>query len=527
MNAWPVIRFRPPASGYYSASIVARDVIRGKPTDTPTPDGVHVYLLVSGTVVTNVYISAETFSSTAHMAFEPRLLVANEPVDVAVFANASASSDATGISAIFRRESGDVYDAGKAYYEEHASNRCSNYFVDSLGGNAKWLLSSSTNQWNPADIPLPTYLVTGGWWVHATDSNNNGTAPRFAMVSSGKAFAGSPYLNSGAPLLSAAACDLIVSPQEPTSAAGYATLRAEVPANGIYRVRGYFRDLNNSATVGDGIRAIISANSYVSSCGIVSRDAGNSTCPFESVLSADRLWLKQGDFLHYTVDPIGNATSDVTAVTACYEIEEASPSAHVVNIDVTGSGNGRYSSTTATAREGWGDWNRWNAIRFSSSLPQTSSRTIENCREADGTTKGNVSFTITRDSGAAILKGYGNGPTGLHNIWVASKGSGDTYTLRLSKLKKNEPYTLWLYSAKATAAGNATFTVGGVTKGVEEPWSLGATNMVTRFEATSDARGVITASFAAADANGGAFNGLTLVGEFPEYIEPGMFIILR
>ena len=37
--------------------------------------------------------------------------------------------------------------------------------------------------------------------------------------------------------------------------------------------------------------------------------------------------------------------------------------------------------------------------------------------------------------------------------------------------------------------------------------------MLTRFDVTSDANGEITGTFAAADGNGGAFNGLTLVGD--------------
>ena len=50
------------------------------------------------------------------------------------------------------------------------------------------------------------------------------------------------------------------------------------------------------------------------------------------------------------------------------------------------------------------------------------------------------------------------------------------------------------------------------------------------------ANGEIAGTFAAGDADtsslatslqGGAFNGLTLVGEFPEYDPPGMTIILR
>ena len=49
--------------------------------------------------------------------------------------------------------------------------------------------------------------------------------------------------------------------------------------------------------------------------------------------------------------------------------------------------------------------------------------------------------------------------------------------------------------------------------------------MLTRFDVTSDANGVITGTFAAADENGGAFNGLTLVGNVSELT--GMMIIVR
>ena len=63
----------------------------------------------------------------------------------------------------------------------------------------------------------------------------------------------------------------------------------------------------------------------------------------------------------------------------------------------------------------------------------------------------------------------------------------------------------------------AAFTVGGVTKGVDGLWSLGATPMLTRFDVVSDAKGEISGTFAAADGNGGAFNGLTLVGDIRKH----------
>ena len=91
-----------------------------------------------------------------------------------------------------------------------------------------------------------------------------------------------------------------------------------------------------------------------------------------------------------------------------------------------------------------------------------------------------------------------------------------------------------LYSVKSFSSdtpGNATFSVGGVTKGVENTWICSSTSggqkVLTRFDVTSDANGTITGTFAAADANGGAFNGLTLVGDLPAYVAAGATIIVR
>ncbi|MBO7687957.1 MAG: hypothetical protein J6V72_16340, partial [Kiritimatiellae bacterium] len=117
--------------------------------------------------------------------------------------------------------------------------------------------------------------------------------------------------------------------------------------------------------------------------------------------------------------------------------------------------------------------------------------------------------------------------TALLDAFVVSSGTDDAYTFTISELKANEPYTLWLYSANGRASGNAAFTVGGVTKDVEEIWSLGATKMLTRFDVVSDANGEISGTFAAADANGGAFNGLTLVGNLPDYKSQATVITVR
>ena len=137
---------------------------------------------------------------------------------------------------------------------------------------------------------------------------------------------------------------------------------------------------------------------------------------------------------------------------------------------------------------------------------------------------------MARTSGY-VAKGYTSGsmPTGsaLHNNWAVSADASDTYTFTLSKLKANEPYTLYLYSAKGGATGNGAFTVGGVTKTAEEAWNLRDVKVLARFDAVSDANGEISGTFAAADANGGAFNGLTLVGEFPDDKPAGTALTFR
>ena len=537
---WTVIRFRPPVSGYFSGSVVARDTSLG----ASGANGVDVYLLVAGQVVTNAYISKETSPTniTAHLTFNARLMAAGEPVDIVVSPNRQTSSDATAVSAIFRREDVGVYDAGKSCYENHAFRSISEYFSDALDDSANWLLAKKADPWAEAHSSLVTYLNPSGnkltWWAHAVNNQNNGTAPRIAMATNGIASVDSLYLNPGAPLLATTPYEFVMQTQNPSTANTSPSLRAVIPSNGIYRARSYARDLNNNTAEGDGVRVIISANSYAPASVVVSRDSNDY--PYEAVLAADRLWMKQGEALYFTVDPRSNATSDATALSACYE-KTGDTTPRVINIDITGSDD----NYVGAGREGWSSWNVWNKMRFSSKIPAARERTKANCREADGETKRNVAFTLKHDSGADIDKGWSptgyTGPT-LLRIWAKSTGPSDTYTFKLSKLKANEPYTLYLYSSKGTDAagnamdGNARFTVGGVTKSADETWNMCDAKVLVRFEVESDANGEITGTFAAGDADtstladslqGGAFCGLTLVGEFPDYVPAGTKVIFR
>ena len=234
-----------------------------------------------------------------------------------------------------------------------------------------------------------------------------------------------------------------------------------------------------------------------------------------------------GEKLDAVLDSVNNNYNyDGTGMSICYIKEgDVEDSMRVINVDITGASDstGRFSAHTGLGREGWSDWNKWNALR----LGAATSAECRNCVEADGMTRRNVSVTLTRDSGEAISSANGSGASTLLNNYVSSTNASDTYTFTISALKENEPYTLWLYSAKGNATGNAVFTVGGETKGVEETWAIRNTKTLTRFKVESDANGKITGTFAAADDNGGAFNGFTLIGDLPDYIATGTMIIVR
>lgn len=535
LNKWTAVRFRPPESGRYSASIVVRDTDLG--TDAAN-DEADVYLLVNDCVVTNASVSLENHSSTAHFTLDSRLIVAGEPVDIVVAPHKNGSFDATAVSVIIRRESGDVYDAGKAFFCDHTNGGRGCAFDDLIGGGSTWTVGAKTNAWCGAQFYEG--LTSGGvaqnlwWWLQGRFQSYT-DYPYFLMATGGVVTADNTFgVSSG--LLAATPHEFVAIPNDPEYQSSSPTLKATVVNDGIYRARTRIRDLNNGG--GDGVQASVVANGHVVAVSAVI----NGSSVYEAGLAAERLWLRSGERIEYVVDPLASRTADPTGLSACYERDvDAADAPHVINIDITGSDD----NYVGVGREGWSNWTVWNKIRFSSKFPAASERTKANCREADGTTHRNVSFTLKRDSGVDIDKGWS--PTGytgpaLLRIWAKSTGPSDTYTFTLSKLKKNEPYTLYLYSSKGMDAsgsavdGNAVFTVGGVTKSADEMWNLRDAKVLTRFEVTSDANGEISGTFAAGSADtsslvdslkGGAFNGLTLVGQFPDYIPVGTSVILR
>ena len=68
---------------------------------------------------------------------------------------------------------------------------------------------------------------------------------------------------------------------------------------------------------------------------------------------------------------------------------------------------------------------------------------------------------------------------------------------------------------------------GGDAKGVDEAWMSDGRKVLARFDVVSDANGEIAGTFAAANANGGVFNGLTLVGALPPYVATGIKLIIK
>ncbi|MBQ6008399.1 MAG: hypothetical protein IJL17_07665 [Kiritimatiellae bacterium] len=529
----PTLRFRPPEGGYYSASVVVRDV--GLNTQDPNANGVWVALNVADHVVDSAYVSLESFSSTARLTFDKRLVAAGEPIDVIIMPCVNYSSDPTAFSVIIRREQ-DVYDAGKSFYAHHAAGNLTHPFPDALNDGATWDLGAKTNAWCGTQFwSLPAYKTLQGtslcWWVHsASGDQENGNLPRIAMATNGVASGDSYYVGPG--LVGTFPYEFFVHPNNANLQSSSPTLRAVVPADGIYHARCYARDLSQYDLNGggDGIRLGISVGGrLVPDLVVVSRDLLNRDVEhFENAADGDRLWLKAGDTLEFVVDPYYVFNGDSTGLTACYAKEgDVSAETRVVNVHFTESGTGKFSATAQRPREGWASLNKWNALRPGS----LASASVRNCYEADGTTQRNLTVTLTRDSGTAIAKGTGEAVFFSH---VSSSGTDDTYTFTVGNLKKNEPYTLYLYSVKSFSSdtpGNATFSVGGVTKGVENTWICSSTSggqkVLTRFDVTSDANGTITGTFAAADANGGAFNGLTLVGDLPAYVAAGATIIVR
>ena len=520
LTRWTALRFRPPRSGLYSASIAIRDLGFGSGEEH---DGVMAYLLVSEKLVTNAVVMAESFNSTAHFTFDPRLVAANEPIDIVISPRNGYYSDATGISAIFRRES-DVFDAGPslAALDWSGAAMPSHPFADALGGGAVWDIGANGSAGGEfATMPYAFSKTSNGNDYFGYGVAADGGFPRVMVATNRLA---NLFLDTDSGFYTLVPNEIWAHPAN--EGIRLPVVRAMVPYDGIYHARAYVRDIswNND---GIGVRPYLLSGEYVVATEVVSVDGASPQSnphPREAAIDGNRLWLQAGDSLDAALDPNGNNWGDGTGLSVCY-VRESGATPSVINIDITGASDssGRFSAHVGRGREGWSDWNRWNALRPGGAATAERGK----CMEADGVTPRNATVTLARESGAAIAAVAGSGASTLLNNYVLSSGAADTYTFTIGELKANEPYTLWLYSAKGNAAGNALFTVDGVTKGAEGTWSLGTTKMLTRFDVVSDASGVITGTFAAADTNGGAFNGLTLVGDLPEFIPDAFTLVVR
>ena len=523
-NQCTVVRFRPPEAGRYSASVVARYL------DNGANDGVEVFLVAADQIVTNSIVSGDHVKSTMHLTFDNLLLATGEPVDIIVSPRSAYWSDSTAVSAIFRREDGEVYDANKSFYVHHEAGNTSVPFDDVLGGGAQWSVGSMEGSWLPDSFAALPGFVTRlndnpaglSWWEHSLD-NSGSQFPRIAMTTNAVASCDNTFYITEYPRLSIAANEIFAHPNMPGRNTSCVAVRAIVPSNGIYRVRGHARDLDNTGPGNNGTRLTIALGGCIPATRLVQMDTpvpAGVSC--EASLEGDRLWLRAGETFDAVVDPEGNYYCDSTGLGLCYE-REGDGTASVVNVDFTGTGTGKLSANAMRGREGFGDWLSWNALRPGGEA----SVSVANCLDADGTTKRNMTVELTRVSGAAIATGAAATGTALLDAFVTSSGADDAYTFTISKLKENEPYTLYLYSANGRTSGNAAFTVGGETKGVDGIWTIGETKMLTRFDVVSDANGEIIGTFAAADGNGGVFNGLTLVGDLPDYKSPSTVLFIR
>lgn len=290
-----VVRFRPPEAGRYSASVVARHL------ENDADDGVEVFLVVADQIVTNSIVSGDHVKSTMHLTFNDMLLATGEPVDIIVSPRTAYWSDATAVSAIFRREI-DVYDANKSFYAHHAAGNTSVSFSDILGGGAQWSVgamqsSSLLNSFSPhpgfakRNNSNPAGL---SWWDHFTESNGE-KYPRIAMTTNAVASWDDTYFITSDPRLAIAANEFFAHPKQPWLQPSCPTVRAIVPSNGVYRVRGRARDLDNTQPNNDGVGFTLAVAGDIPATSHVQMDppvpAGVS---YEASLEGDRLWLKAG-----------------------------------------------------------------------------------------------------------------------------------------------------------------------------------------------------------------------------------------
>ena len=511
---WPTLRFRPTRSGIYSGSVVVRDVAFTNAADIVS-DGIVAYLLVSEKVVTNAVVCAETRDDTVHFTLPPCLVVANEPIDIVLSPREGHNADSAAISAVFRRET-EVYDAGPSMAALDWANAWPAHpFADALGGGATWdigkrpLTLGSFTTMPYAFKRIVNNVDYFGFGINSTD----GGLPRAMLATNGVA---NLYSSTDNPIFSVAPNEIWAHPNNADDKC--VVVRAIAPADGIYRARAYARDLSSA---NDGIRFSLAVGDCVPATARVSLEM--SGYPSETAFDGDHLWLKAGESVDAVVNPYLTNNNDATGLGVCY-VKEGDALPSVVNVDFTAAGSGRFSSYAGRGREGWSDWTRWNALRPNGAATVE----IKDIFEADGATRRNAAVVITRTSGESIATGAASSGNSLCDAYIVSAGASDTYTFTISNLAKNAPYTLYLYSAKGNATGNATFAVGGVTKGVEETWQFADdTKTLTRFQVTTDANGTVSGTFAAADANGGAFNGLTLVGDLPDYKASSFVITVR
>ena len=263
-------------------------------------DGVEVFLVAADQVITNSVVSGDHVKSTMHLTFDNLLLAAGEPVDIIVSPRSAYWSDSTAVSAIFRREDDAVYDANKSFYAHHVAGNTSVPFNDVLGGGAQWSVGSMTGSWLPDSFATLSGFVSRqnsnpdglSWWEHSPD-NSGEQYPRIAMTTNAIASWDKTFYITEYPRLAIAANEIFAHPEAPNQSTSCAAVRAIVPSNGVYRVRGRARDLDNVVQYTDGIRFTLALGNYIPATSLVQM---NYPVPagvhYEESLEGDRLWLK-------------------------------------------------------------------------------------------------------------------------------------------------------------------------------------------------------------------------------------------
>ena len=498
-----VLRWKPTKSGSYDIGLTVRDVQCQNAADTKT--GADILVLQDGVQIASQFVSLEKgpLGATVYL---PRVQVfSGQSIEIMVDAKGGNDSDATAVSCSVVRRVDPGYDAAAAMKANMTSGSPAaafsfagaNWTVGCLnGGFASPVLSSYIVLRDVVKGSLAgfgnTVNTSPYWCVNTADVDATGIAGSVGMM----------VAHPGSNL--------------PTAMSFVA------PEKGVYSVSAWFKDVDpdtaSSAAAGAGVDVrILVRNQYAAGDTIVADPVASIPLKPMTSLSADRLYLNEGDQVVLGIAPRSTHNNDQTGVRAWISRDEAAAVFPCVNIDLDGKGAGADPVTFAEpGRIGWGSG--WNGLLVRDGVSSFESTQLE---RDDGTPTG-VQLVLARDKGDIAADAGNAGQTNdLVKDGVVSEDPSDGYSFTVKGLLPNTAYEFCLFGT------GAAFSVGGVGPVVTAETWMTMDGDCARISAVSDANGVVTGTFAAAGDGAAYWGGLQVAGAGFGKFKAGLAIILR